>query len=182
MIWFTSDHHFFHKNIIGYCSRPFADLPEMHQELIHRWNSVVEPEDSVWILGDFSFNKHAKTNEILDQLHGSKNLVKGNHDFSTTKWRINKLVHSAQVMIGSELVDLSHYPFKPQQPDEDTRYLDRRLPDNGQWLLHGHVHKVYQARRKMINVGVDVWDYRPVSLDQILDLINKHPHGVEENQ
>lgn len=79
-VWFTSDHHFGHSNILTFQSeqRPFATLEEMHAALIMRWNEVVKQKDTVYHLGDFCFGRqHIK---IASLLNGRKNLIMGNHD------------------------------------------------------------------------------------------------------
>lgn len=70
MIWFTSDQHFYHKNVIRYCNRPFKSLEEMHETLIQNWNKVVGPTDIVYILGDFAFCGVARMKEIVSRLNG----------------------------------------------------------------------------------------------------------------
>lgn len=79
-IWFTSDTHFFHNKIIEYCQRPFANVEEMNNELIYRWNQVVRNDDVVFHLGDFCLGKAKKWNSILDKLNGKICLILGNHD------------------------------------------------------------------------------------------------------
>ena len=78
--WFTSDHHFGHKNILEYEkeARPFKTIEEMNETLIERWNSVVQPHHLVYHLGDFCFGK--KNMDIAARLNGKKKLVMGNHD------------------------------------------------------------------------------------------------------
>ena len=78
MIYFTSDLHFYHVNIIDLCERPFIDIEEMHKTMIDNWNAVVGKEDEIYIFGDFVFKgSGAQTNEILRQLNGKKYLIKG---------------------------------------------------------------------------------------------------------
>src|ERR1700677_1793896 len=85
-VWFTSDPHFWHKNIIRLCNRPFSSVEEMHKQLIAHWNNVVSDEDTVYVLGDVFFCGAQKAHEILNQLKGKKILVRGNHDkFTLTK-------------------------------------------------------------------------------------------------
>jgi len=153
----------------------------MHEEMINRWNSKVKKEDVTYILGDFCFGKPKKANEILAQLNGQKILVKGNHDHSVTKWHCDLATDPFEFSLEVPFYDgllyfpvtLSHYPYTPLAPDEDTRFLDRRPAEDGNWLLHGHVHCLWKVKdkRKMINVGVDVWDFYPVSYDDILKVI-----------
>lgn len=184
-LWFTSDQHFWHKNVITYCNRPWQTIEEMNEGLIKNWNEVVKETDVVYILGDFSFSKPSKTNKILDQLNGTKRLIKGNHDHSITKWHCELAVQDHIFSLDmifpeiTKIVTLCHYPFAPIDADEDVRFLERRPTDYGQWLLHGHVHQTYKIRRKMINVGVDVWNYYPVNYDVILELITPAPLNSE---
>src|SRR5882724_4671195 len=79
-IWFTSDQHFCHKNIIRLCNRPFADLDEMHRTLKEKWNAKVGPQDLVYVIGDFSFCQKTEAHKILQALNGKKILIQGNHD------------------------------------------------------------------------------------------------------
>ena len=80
MIYFISDLHFGHGNIISMDNRPFKNAEEMDTELIKRWNNKVLSNDVVYILGDFSWHNSGRTVEILNELKGVKILVKGNHD------------------------------------------------------------------------------------------------------
>jgi len=76
-IFFTSDHHFGHTNIIKFCNRPFANVDEMNEELIRRWNEKIAPGDEVYHLGDFALITPEKLNEILDRLNGTIYLIAG---------------------------------------------------------------------------------------------------------
>lgn len=80
--WITSDTHFWHKNILKYQpkERPFANIREMNEVLIERWNSTIQPNDEIYHLGDFGFCNAKQTVEILEQLNGKKFFIFGNHD------------------------------------------------------------------------------------------------------
>ena len=79
--WYTSDHHFGHRNIIGYCDRPFADVEEMNIAMVERWNDLVGDDDEVWVIGDVALGDlHANLAEHVARLRGRKILVPGNHD------------------------------------------------------------------------------------------------------
>lgn len=80
MKYYTSDIHFGHNKIINFEKRPFKSVEEMDNTIINNWNNKIKPTDEVYILGDFTFYKGEKTNEILRQLNGSKYLIIGNHD------------------------------------------------------------------------------------------------------
>ena len=180
-VFFIGDPHFGHLNILKYDCRPFNSVAEMDFELISRWNEVVSDEDMVIILGDVSWYDDEKTAAILKQLKGRKILVAGNHD------RLGPLskaefyqIHNSYLEIrdyetGKQLV-LSHYPIH--------LYNGQR---RGAIMLYAHVHNgldedVTQelaaiARERlgidfiMINAGCMYWDYRPVTLKEMLDEI-----------
>ena len=84
MIYFIADTHFSEGNIIQYENRPFADVSEMDQELLSRWNSIVKKDDEVYVLGDFG--AEGKEEFILNQLNGKKFLIKGNHDVKSNQY------------------------------------------------------------------------------------------------
>lgn len=186
-IWFSSDHHFGHANIIKYCNRPFGSVAHMDEALIHLWNEVVGPDDKVYYLGDFSLARIEYIEPIVQRLNGKKILVHGNHDrtFPTSK---KPTPISRYIDIGFEevcleklitlplhgvaqQVKLSHLPYAPLDPTEevDRRYLHMRPKDEGHLLLHGHIHQHWKKSQcgRMINVGVDVWDYKPISISEI---------------
>ena len=192
MIFFTSDQHFYHKNVIRFCDRPFSSVEEMNSELIRRWNETVGPEDTVYVLGDFAFCGVSKMKEIMDQLNGHKILVQGNHDQKKGRMRkagfeqVYEMGENPSVYFAGKKFQLSHFPFPPRGWElfvlklksffgkrTELRYLSKRPVECGRWLLHGHVHTAWKIipKRKMINVGVDLWDFRPVSYDQIIELI-----------
>jgi len=126
--WFTSDHHFGHKNILEYEkeARPFATIEEMHETLIERWNSVVNPNDIVYHLGDFCFGK--KNLIIAKRLNGKKKLVMGNHDTYPTSDYLHYFDKLYGVIFYNRCI-LSHSPVHPNG-------LGSR------WMLniHGHLH------------------------------------------
>lgn len=194
MIWFTSDHHFYHKNVIRYCNRPFKSLEEMHEELIRRHNSLVDPSDTVYMLGDISFSGPQGTKKILDRMDGSKILIRGNHDKGANEYFLKHKIYeeiydSVEIFIANTNVILCHYPYAPTKWEKarhklrnfwkfwrrekynELRFMERRPKDQGAWLLHGHVHNAWKTKRKQINVGVDRWDFYPVPLDTIEGII-----------
>lgn len=194
-IFFTSDHHFSHKNIIQLCNRPFNSVEEMDEEMIRRWNSVVAEEDFVYYLGDFSLSIKP-VEKYVHRLNGTKILIPGNHDkchflnhktctsllFSELRYvtagfkKIFDYEQDAFTIqtentvrwIGRYDILLSHFPY---DNGDDKRFYEIFQRDEGQWLLHGHVHNRWKVKDKQINIGVDQWDFYPVSLDKILEII-----------
>jgi len=199
MIWFYSDPHFYHNNVIRYCSRPHATVEEMNEDLVRRWNTVVRPEDTVYCLGDFSMAFRA-VELFSPRLMGNKVLVPGNHDFchsyhkksrkpdNRAEW-IKKYEKNGWTVLperttleleGIGVVNLCHHPYPTDGADDqyDDKYAKWRPVDDGKVLLCGHVHEKWQTRLSqagtlMVNVGVDVWDYAPVSLETLKETVNK---------
>lgn len=190
MIWFTSDTHFNHRRVIEYCKRPYGSTEEMDAALIANWNKSIGRKHHVYVLGDFSFGGKDYTKNILSQLNGHKILVKGNHDKETKNMLdlgFSKVVENERIKLGDTHVLLSHFPYHPvtqhntvgskvlihkMDKNVDGRYLHKRILDDGEtWLLHGHVHCAWKVKERMINVGVDVWNYKPISHEKVLDII-----------
>ena len=191
MVFFTSDPHYYHINVIKYCSRPFDTVEEMNEMLVKYWNETVGPDDTVYCLGDFSMA--FRPVEIFSpRLNGKKYLVPGNHDFchsyhkrSRTKdgrdtWK-QKYVDNGWIVLpeqttldipGVATVNMCHHPYIVLDNHPD-KYEKWRPKDDGRWLLCGHVHEKWRVVNKMINVGVDQWNFRPVSMDQIIKIINE---------
>lgn len=166
--FFYSDPHFGHEAIIRYCSRPFKDVAEMDRALISNWNETVGPADEVWLLGDVFFCQAKEAHRILDQLNGSIHLVLGNHD-KVIKHDNTLIKRFASVTDGIKEIDrhvdgekvrlvLCHYPI-----------LSWNKAYRGSLQLHGHSHGAipHDPRYRRHDVGVDVWNYHPVSLDEV---------------
>jgi len=165
-LWWTSDQHFGHANIIKYCSRPFERVSEMDEQMIYRWNQTVRPEETVMVEGDFSFHHEEETTRILAALHGNKILVMGNHDRrkSVTYWRrvgFAAVVQHYHVMLeGLGAVFIKHEPE----------------PFGATWPVqfNGHVHEKWKTKhykttgQVYVNVGVDQWAFAPVSTQELV--------------
>lgn len=180
--WFTSDTHFGHARIIELCDRPFDSVDAMNEAIIERWNAVVKTDDIVFHMGDVAMGKIADTLPLVGRLNGFKILIPGNHDriFSENKpayiERFKAEYLKVFEAVGLEHIrladfDVCHFPFDGDSHEED-RHTALRPVDHGQWLVHGHVHDTWKINGRQINVGVDVWDFTPVHLDQIMEVIN----------
>lgn len=182
--WFYSDPHFGHANIIKLQGRPFRDMMEMEVELIERYNDFVGAYETVCWLGDCSFYSAEKTSAILYRMNGNKILVRGNHDGKAAKMAqlgFDLVVDEAVMQIAGRKVRLSHYPYAEGEPpygSEEGRYLDRRPQRrHREVLIHGHTHSHKQLHGNMIHVGVDAWDFHPVNIRQIAELLKAIPEG-----
>jgi calcineurin-like phosphoesterase family protein len=179
--FFTSDLHFGHQLVADL--RGFADPADHDAAVAERWCATVRADDEVWVLGDLSMaTTNTRVDAVLAQiaaLPGTKHLVPGNHDpvhplhRRSFQWQRRYLEVFASVQafarqrIGGVDVLLSHFPYLADHSDP-PRFLQYRLRDEGGWLLHGHTH---QGERRSgdheIHVGLDGWDLRPASLDEI---------------
>jgi calcineurin-like phosphoesterase family protein len=181
--FFTSDTHFGHERIIDLCERPFGSVEEMNECLIENWNSVVSDGDLVVHCGDFIMGKFAENINLIDKLNGTIALVPGNHDRMSSAYktkdreRFTLMYEDRGVMILNEVnevsirgrnVTISHYPYFGDSQGED-RFSDLRPVDKGEFLIHGHVHNQWKRLLNMLNVGVDVWNFTPVEMDEVLD-------------
>lgn len=172
-IFFTADTHFCHKNIIKYEDRPFNSVEEMNEVMIQKWNAKVKPTDSVYILGDFIFSNGITANQLVKRLNGKKYLIKGNHDSflkdrdfdrSQLEWiKDYYLLKDNNIKYA-----LFHYPIAIW----DCKHYDSIH-------LYGHVHSNKDNHHPLLmnlgnayNVGVDINNYEPVSINEVLMKIN----------
>lgn len=159
-IFFTSDMHLGHKNIIRLSDRPFGSMEEMDQVIIDNYNSVVKVGDTVYDLGDFSF-KNPK--EYLDQLNVLPVRIKGSHDYDMKEGN----PQSPRMLV----IKPNNYFDKYGDPLEITlcHYAMRSWSKShyGTWHLYGHHHGLLPPYGLSFDVGVDCWNFYPVSLEQV---------------
>ena len=161
MIYFIADTHFSEENIMRYENRPFADVTEMDQKLLSRWNSIVKKDDEVYVLGDFG--AEGKEKFILNRLNGKKFLIKGNHDVRSNQYYRDagfEEIYDHPVIIKDFWI-LSHEPL----------YVNRNMPYAN---LFGHVHdspiiKTYSKQHYC--VSVERINYKPISFEEIISVI-----------
>ncbi|NOQ72342.1 MAG: phosphoesterase [Crocinitomix sp.] len=173
-IFFTSDHHFGHENIIKFSNRPFKNVEEMNEVMIERWNEKVHPRDDVYYLGDFSLEKdREKTAEILKRLNGSKFLIKGNHEgaalnhskkFEWVKDYYELKIKDPDCKNGTRRIMLFHYAMR------SWRGIGR-----GNWHLYGHSHGNLPDLEDQLcfDIGVDNHDFYPLSYEEIKAIMAK---------
>lgn len=159
-IFFTSDTHFGDWRRLAIDKRPFASIADHDAALVARWNEEVEPGDEIWHLGDFALGPGRKRiDDLLGSLNGTKHLIIGNKDGPATLeapgWA--DVGHYAELEADGRLLVLCHYPLRTWNS------MGRGAID-----LHGHSHGRLKPFTRQHDVGVDVWDFRPVSLDRIL--------------
>lgn len=166
MIYYTSDQHFYHFNMIKLANRPYETVREMNADMIKKWNARVKPEDDVYILGDmfFKFGDIQQVTSILKGLHGKKHLIKGNHDgfLKQLRWQdyFESLDVYKEIDDNGRMVCMFHYPI-----EEWNGYY------RNSYMLYGHVHENMADIKKhprKFNVGVDVNGFEPKTLDELI--------------
>ena len=182
-VFFTSDTHFNHDNILRFCARPYETAAEMNEDLIRRWNSKVGKNDIIFHLGDFAWGGATKWIPILERLNGVKILCLGNHDESnitpTSEVYFKDIKYQYKIMVGKYQVYLNHYPFLTWGG----------VYRENVWQFFGHVHSVSavnptyntgtDAKRlvhlfpSQYDVGCDLNNYTPLSFDEIKKIILK---------
>jgi calcineurin-like phosphoesterase family protein len=183
-VFFTADTHFSHRGIVENGWRPeYTNVAEMDEDLIKRWNAVVTKRDTVWHLGDWALGNPMHHLSIVKRLNGIKHLVPGNHDkcwparHDSHEWQrkfleagFTSVQAFARRKILGQAVMMSHFPYIGDHYDTD-RFSEYRPINTGAWLLHGHIHREWKVRGRMINVGVDVNDFQPVPHEKIMAIM-----------
>jgi calcineurin-like phosphoesterase family protein len=181
-VWFTADTHFNHKNIIEYCSRPYADIEEMNKVIIDNWNSVVSEKDNVVVAGDMFMGRVETIDQILPQLKGTIFLVPGNHDnqkrLKACAAKGVRVVNKGYLKFSGDGVSrpriiVLHNPhdFKPRL---EIIEKECALKEETVLYIYGHIHD--EAPSGLVkesehvysfHAGVDTNDYTPVLWDDI---------------
>ena len=180
-IWFVSDTHFGHKNILNHANRPFITVDEMNHVLVNNWNNCVSKNDIVWHLGDFSFQNKIQFDDLLSNLNGEIHVVLGNHDktisqnkrFFLESGKLRSVQNYAELKIDNNFFVLNHY---------GQRVWNRH--HYGSIHLYGHSHGSLPPVGLSVDVGVDckeiTEEYRPISLDEVLSYMkNKTSHVAD---
>ena len=177
-VFFTSDTHFNHSNIIGFCDRPFKNVEQMNETIIANWNNTVSPNDIVFHLGDFCLGGAAEWTKLLDRVNGKIYLIMGNHDMKNLRQgfiqRFEDVKMQMHIEIGKKSIYLNHYPF--------LCFTGGYKDDV--WQLFGHVHtrtpntgvdagRLQYLYPTQYDVGVDNNNFTPVSYEQVSEIIRK---------
>lgn len=177
MNWFSSDLHLGHDNIISFCERPFTTVQVMNEKIINNINKLVSPNDTLYLLGDVSFLPADNTYGYIKRINCPVVLIRGNHDHSNRIKNVPyaEIYREMDIMLGKHVVTLSHFPYSGDSGPYD-RFPELRPKDVGLWLLHGHTHSKerIQRQRRMIHVGMDAWQYHPISELDVIKLIENN--------
>lgn len=168
MVYFISDTHFGHRNVLRLCNRPFETIEEMNETIITNWNSRVTGNDTVFIVGDMFF-RCDDPEAVLKRLHGKKHLLIGNHDGWLKKIDVGKYFKSVSHMLetsdGAHALTLCHYPLLSWNHQKRS------------YMIYGHLHANTDidympqilARPNLLNAGIDINGFKPVTFDELLE-------------
>jgi calcineurin-like phosphoesterase family protein len=172
-VFFTSDTHFGHKNVLKFeredgspLREEFANIEEMNEELIKRHNAIVGVNDRVYHLGDVVFGK--KNMPLLSRLNGKLTLIAGNHDhydrgLASYVHYFDEILASKNITVGNnDRGIMTHIPVHESQ-------LDTRFTFN----LHGHLHDIELDDSRYLNMGVECWNYEPVNLTVVKETLER---------
>jgi len=149
----TSDLHFGHKNILKFCAktRPYASIDEMDEAMIREWNTSVDFDDTVYILGDISYREPSHTARIFDRLQGTKILISGNHDEKALKDKFFrncfKEIHNyLEITVDKRKIVMFHYPI-----------AEWNAMHRGSLHFYGHLHGSTSGLEEFraVDVGFD---------------------------
>lgn len=170
MIYFISDTHFSHKTIIQYCKRPFLNIQEMNEKIINNWNEVVNKDDVVYFLGDFSFTNSEVTKDICNRLNGYKIILRGNHDRDRgeVSWKnigFDKVLDNTEKLYYVDSNNILRYVILSHEP--------KYIKDN-EFNIHGHIHDAMLSSEypdmnpnNHLCVCVERINYKPISFEEI---------------
>lgn len=158
MKYFTADYHFGHEEIINLTSRPWKNTSKMDKDLVKNHNDIVGIDDDIYIAGDISLatkSYRGYLENIIKKLNGRIHLIQGNHDIADSRFWSEIGIFSV------------HYPYL--EVDEFVIVHDPSLSlvDRSRPFLCGHIHDLFTFKKNVLNVGVDVWNYKPISLDEV---------------
>ena len=159
-VWFIGDTHFWHKNIIEYCNRPFRNVEEMNEQLIQNWNNTISKQDKVFMVGDFALGNRARLIEIGQRLNGRKTLILGNHDHESkgAYYEAGFEYVSKYPIIFNDRYIISH---KPQFIQSDGIYSN----------IFAHVHdnpEYTDCSPRSFCVSAERINYTPIEFNEIL--------------
>ena len=180
-VFFTSDCHFYHKNIIKYCNRPFSSIEEMNSILINNWNSQVNNNDLVFCLGDLLWGTDInRLNNLIKQLNGNIILIKGNHDFYTDEQYLNANIKKVTSLLDVTLNDykfvLCHYQLMYWNKSHyGTFHLYGHQHDKQQYLPNHEIYEKLGISERKMNVCMDSNEYKLFSLNEVIEKLKDRP-------
>lgn len=203
-VWFISDLHFDHKNILEYSDRPFESVPDMNESIIRNIQKTVKSGDVLIVVGDVSLG--AKKTALREYISRIKETgctlinVRGNHDYKNSEMMnlgFDFACDKLEMEITKEQVLVMHYPYRqavvkylyfalmhklfPKKFWKERHYWDK-VAYKEKYLIHGHTHASVLQNEFQFNVSAEAVSYTPINIQRISDLIQKHKHKREKNE
>jgi len=197
-VFFTSDWHLFHTNVLRFDNRPFDNLNEMHKAIINNWNDIVTDDDIVIYLGDLSFARSKERGDVESMvwgLNGEIHYVIGNHDKFDDIQKIGKF-KSVQDYLE---VKITHMYDKGHNIIEKTESMfccmhypiySWNKKHHGAFMVHGHTHgnlhhgedASFYTDRRVIDVGCMLHDYKPVGFNEVISKLSHVDYNIKNNE
>lgn len=183
-VYFSSDWHLFHKNVLRFDNRPFKDVYEMHEVIEDNWNDIVTDDDVVVYLGDLSFARREDIQSVydmLDRLKGEIHFVLGNHD------KFDEIKRITRFKTVSDYLEVRIREQKEKLGQVETLFCCMHYPiyswnksHHGSYMAHGHCHgnlhhgedASFYDNRRVIDVGCMLHDYKPISYKEIIEKLS----------
>lgn len=186
MNYYIADLHLGHANVIKFDNRPFASIDKMESEIIRRWNDRVAPQDTVYILGDFSLKTSSEWHPVLEKLKGCKVLIRGNHDPKRIDGKLAKMFDDIkdykEISDNGRRVCMCHFPillynhsYNPNSymlcghvhNTKENEWLEKWRSE----LRKQRVHDITGNHGNIINVGcmMPYVDYTPRTLNELIE-------------
>jgi len=183
-VFFTSDFHLFHNNVLKFDNRPFDDVHEMHLAIEERWNETVGPDDIVIYCGDLSFARREDkqyVDKMLLGLNGKIHFVMGNHD------KYDEILKMPKFETVQDYLELRLTHYNDENIKVETLFCVMHYPiyswnkkHHGSYMIHGHCHgnlhhgeeADFYTNRRVIDVGCMLHDYTPISYSEVIQKLS----------
>lgn len=180
-LFFTSDFHLFHENVLKFDNRPFLNVAEMHEAIETNWNSVVTKDDVVIYNGDLTFARRgdvAEVKKFLNSLNGEIHFIMGNHD----KWE--DIATYTRFKTQQDYLEVRLNYFNDEKIKNEVTFICMHYPlyswnkkHHKTYHVHGHCHgnlhhgedASYYVNNRAIDVGCNIHNYTPVSYIEIIE-------------
>lgn len=178
-IWLTSDLHLCHDKDFLYAPRGFDNIQDMNETIVQNWNSVVKPEDEVYLLGDVMLDDIDKGLEILKSLNGKIHIICGNHDTPAKRQKYAECDNVVEVSLAAELKYKKYHFFLTHYPCF-TGNIQKESFKKTTCNLYGHTHQTtnfYDDIPFMYHVGLDSHNLIPVNIKDIIEEMKEKRNG-----
>ena len=172
-LWLTSDHHFFHRNIITYQNRPFSSIEEMHEVMIENHNKCVKTNEVCYFVGDFSLGSFQDTQSVINRLNGNLVFIPGSHDYwieemNDLSFDLPISLNGNEIVIANSIHEFRHY----NKFIVLCHYAMRTWPKShyGSYHFYGHSHGHIEDYGNSTDLSIERWNYKPIDLEYLINI------------